>query len=265
MIGVPKTAIHLRGHHGCDQWTFQCLLILKNLFRPLLLGEHHSAPFPWQIRSLTLLSQYWTCLIAYNFHFHPLARIPGPFLWRASRLPFIRSFLSGNLVTDVRKLHEKYGDIVRIAPDEVSFAHEDIWHDAFGRNPLPRNPTFFQTPRGQPDNLVMTASAVASARMRQVVMPAFTERALAKQESIMQTYTDLLMTGLLRQIHMSHSADNKAVINIVDWFNWFAFDLLGELGFGESFDSLRHTKHHPWVDMIFGSIKGTRHIFINPS
>lgn len=153
---------------------------------------------------------------------------------------------------------------MRIAPDEVSYAREDIWRDAFGRNPLPRNPTFFKTPPGQPDNLVMTASPGASSRMRQVVMPAFTERALAKQEPTIQAYTDSLIAGLSREALLNDNSAG-AIINIVDWINWYAFDLVGELGFGESFDSLKDTRHHPWVDMIFGSIKGLKSIPFNPN
>lgn len=88
------------------------------------------------------------------------------------------------------------------------------------------------------------------------MMPAFTERALAKQEPMIQFYTNLLMSGLSKKTRFSETAEEKAIVNIVDWFNWFAFDLLGELAFGESFGSLEETRHHPWVAMIFGSIKG---------
>jgi cytochrome P450 len=87
-------------------------------------------------------------------------------------------------VTDVHKLHKIYGDVVRIAPDEVSFAKEEAWTDALcGRNPLPRNSTFFRTPPGQADNLVMTADTEVNKRMRQVLSPAFTERAVVRQVS----------------------------------------------------------------------------------
>ncbi len=139
----------------------------------------------------------------YNIYFHALAGIPGPLWWRASRLCFIYSFLSGNLVKDVRKLHGHYGNVVRIAPDEVSFAHEDVWQAAFSsRNPLPRNPTFFKAPPGQADNIVMTADPVASARMRQVAMPAFTKRALAKQVGCSTIF--FFRYGLADQLGFTH-------------------------------------------------------------
>ncbi|KAI1463617.1 cytochrome P450 [Daldinia caldariorum] len=198
---------------------------------------------------------YWASCVVYNLYFHPLASIPGPLWWRATRLCFIRSFLSGRLVRDVLKIHERYGEIVRIAPDEVSFADEDIWQAALsGRNPLPKNPTFFTPPPGQANGL-LTASSDVGARIRQVMMPAFTERALSKQEPVIQLYAGLLVERLKERVAASSSPNQQAIVNTVDWFNWFTFDLVGELAFGESFECLENAKHHPWVDMIFSSIK----------
>ncbi|KAF2967339.1 hypothetical protein GQX73_g6274 [Xylaria multiplex] len=194
--------------------------------------------------------------LLYNIFFHPLAQIPGPLWWRASRLAFLRSFLAGNLVRDVRKIHEKYGDVVRIAPDEISFAREDVWADALsGRSPLPRNAIFFKIPPGQPDNLVMTADPNASMRMRQIVSPAFTERALSRQEPRIQFYVNLLMQRLQGHTVAQSDVTQEAVVDLVDWLHWFAFDLVGELAFGESFGCLQEMKHHQWIRTIFSSIK----------
>ncbi|GAW15640.1 hypothetical protein ANO14919_050590 [Xylariales sp. No.14919] len=215
---------------------------------------------PW-LSSLTLhvallIFLYSASFLLYNIYLHPLAQVPGPLWWRASRLGFLQSFLTGNLVIDVRKSHEKYGDIVRIAPDEVSFAREEAWVDALGgRKPLPRNATFFKAAPGQPDNLVTTADPEASIRMRQVISPAFTERALARQEPRIQFYTNLLIQRLQERVARPSNATQGAVIDLVDWFHWFAFDLVGELAFGEAFGCLSETKDHPWISRIFNSIK----------
>lgn len=67
----------------------------------------------------------------YNLYFHPLKDFPGPKLWAASRLPFVYSLLTGKLVKRERQFHEKYGEIIRLAPDEVSFASEQAWNDIY--------------------------------------------------------------------------------------------------------------------------------------
>lgn len=79
--------------------------------------------------------------------------------------------VTGNLVHDVQKLHVKYGDIVRTAPDEVSFARKEAWEEIFGARPaneLPyyKNPIFFKSPPGQPTNMVTTINLKENQRMR---------------------------------------------------------------------------------------------------
>lgn len=66
-----------------------------------------------------------------NLYFHPLSGFPGPKLWAASRIPYIVSLFRGNLVVDFAEIHRKYGNVVRVAPGEISFAAEEAWHDIY--------------------------------------------------------------------------------------------------------------------------------------
>ena len=43
-------------------------------------------------------------------------------------------------------------------------------------------------------------------------------------------------------------------MNVVDWFNWTTFDLIGDLVFGESFGCLDNAHTHPWIASVFGSL-----------
>ncbi|TGO61227.1 hypothetical protein BCON_0029g00390 [Botryotinia convoluta] len=204
---------------------------------------------------------YCVSSMIYNLYLHPLSRIPGPSLWRASRIPCILSLLRGNLVIDIRKLHSHYGAIVRTALDEVSFAHEDVWHDVFtstgGHKPFPRDPIFFKSPPGQAENLITTVNVDTSMRMRmrQVIGPAFTDRAVAKQEPVLQTYVSLMIDKMREEIGKPEKVKMGAQINVVDWMNWWTFDVIGMLALGESFDCLKDTANHPWAVLIYNAIK----------
>ena len=83
----------------------------------------------------------------YNIYFHPLSEFAGPKLWATSRLPFLCALLNATLVKRTRKFHEQYGDIIRIAPDEISFAKEEAWGDIYARRKghqrTPRDDTLF--------------------------------------------------------------------------------------------------------------------------
>lgn len=54
--------------------------------------------------------------------FGPLSKIPGPKLWAMSRLPRMYMEWQGEEAAGVDALHKKYGPVVRLAPNEVSFA-----------------------------------------------------------------------------------------------------------------------------------------------
>ena len=190
-----------------------------------------------------------------------MATVPGPKLWAATRLRFVISLLSGNLVHDVRKIHERYGETVRLAPDEISFAKEEAWHDIFGirtgHQPFNKNPIYFSPPLGQPHNIVTTANVDDHARMRRVLNYAFTPTALKAQEPIIESYVDLFISRLREKA--SSTQDNpgdSTILNMADWYNYVAFDIVGDLGFGEPFNCLREGVLHPWVAMIFNFIKG---------
>lgn len=43
--------------------------------------------------------------------------------------------LRGYLPTDVKKLHDKYGTVVRIAPDELSFIDATSWQEIYSTKP----------------------------------------------------------------------------------------------------------------------------------
>jgi hypothetical protein len=69
----------------------------------------------------------------YNVFFHPLRHIPGPFFARASGFPYVYNTRKGNIANWVKQLHEQYGEVVRVAPTEVSFISGDTaWPDIYG-------------------------------------------------------------------------------------------------------------------------------------
>ena len=68
----------------------------------------------------------------YNLYLHPLRSYPGPWFARASRLPFSYYLVTGRLPQEVMKWHEKYGDTIRIAPNDLSFIQGQAWFDVHG-------------------------------------------------------------------------------------------------------------------------------------
>ena len=75
----------------------------------------------------------------YNVYFHPLSKFPGPKSAAATPLPFIRRVINGHWVEWTTLLHEKYGEVVRIHPDELSVISASAWQEIYNTRPqLPK-------------------------------------------------------------------------------------------------------------------------------
>src|SRR5208282_5607350 len=71
----------------------------------------------------------------YSVFLHPLSKYPGPKLWALSMIPYGIHLFRGGLPYAVSELHEKYGPVVRILPNELSYITEDAWNDIYGKFP----------------------------------------------------------------------------------------------------------------------------------
>ncbi|KAK4189076.1 cytochrome P450 [Podospora australis] len=203
----------------------------------------------WRLYGLLLtatgLFTYLIVHILYNIYLHPLADVPGPLSWRALRLPYVRSLVRGAFIRDTLKMHLKYGPIVRVAPDEISFAGADAATQVLtgrGANPhaIPKDPRW--TIPGEIElGLVTEIDHEVHARIRKLLAPAFTPAALRSQEPILQLYSNLLIDRL-REKAKAHE-----VVDMVRWFNFISFDIFGDLAFGESWDCLQRSEYHSWI------------------
>jgi len=75
---------------------------------------------------LLLVLLRFICYALYNVILHPLASYPGPKSAAASYIPQFIARGKGD-IKYIKKLHDKYGSVVRIAPNELSFTNPQAW------------------------------------------------------------------------------------------------------------------------------------------
>ena len=168
----------------------------------------------------TLSFLYFVGIIVHRLYFHPLSKVPGPWINAVSRVPYIRHLLAGTTVQNVNKLHEKYGEAVRISPNEVSFiSGETAWPDIYGFRTgkmkghanMQKDPAWYAPPLGAPH--IIVANDEDHSRYRRVLSHAFSEQALRGQEVLLQGYVDQLIDRLKET-----SASESATQDMTEWY-----------------------------------------------
>lgn len=79
--------------------------------------------------------------------------------------------------------------------------------------------------------------------------PAFSTRALKRQEPIFQKNIDALIEKL------GEAASAGRSVNMVEMYQFTTFDIMGHLTFGEPLGLLQNSKYSKWVESVFDSIK----------
>ncbi|KAJ5698446.1 hypothetical protein N7462_000451 [Penicillium macrosclerotiorum] len=202
---------------------------------------------------LVLILAYFVVTVVYNVLFHPLSKYPGPKSMAATRIPYIRMILGGRLPQQVKALHEKYGGVVRIAPDELSFIDGDAWKVIYGTRPghgqKDKDYRFYPPTAGGAPSII-NSNNVDHSRFRRLLSHAFSDSSLRGQEPIIRGYVDLLMQRLWEKIE-----DGKPVVDLVSWYNFTTFDVIGDLAFGEPFDCLKNSEYHQWITILFSHLR----------
>ncbi|KAF7937086.1 hypothetical protein BELL_0704g00020 [Botrytis elliptica] len=172
---------------------------------------------------------YIVLLYLYRITFHPLASFPGPklaaiTLWYEFYYDF---FHGGRYIFKIKEMHEKYGPIVRVTPDELhvndpSFVPELMPAGGRRRNKCVRLMQMF--------GLVKASAATIDHdlhRMRRGAMSKFfSKESIRRIEPMMNLNIEKLLVRL-RQFQVTGEP-----INCLPMFGAFTNDLISEYAFG---------------------------------
>lgn len=156
----------------------------------------------------------------------------------------------------VTGFHAKYGPIVRVGLNELSFTDGRAWDEIYAMKAgMEKNPNWCPAPQNGVRG-ILTANKADHARFRHLLAPVFSEKALREQESIIQKYISLLISKLKEE---DIKAPGKPV-DLVKWTEYTIFDLMGELSLGESFHSLEIADYRPFVTGFIKNLQAVMYI-----
>jgi hypothetical protein len=181
--------------------------------------------------------------VVYNLCVHPLRNFPGPIHMRASVFPYLCKEMTGTLSGDILDLHRRYGEVVRVAPHELSFANAAAWDDIYSQKQnLGRDTRFYSVPEKHLASVDLQKGNI----VRRALQPGFSERSRRVQEPTIMSYVNLLV----RRLH-ERCGGGATPLDIVPWYDFTTFDIHGDLALGETFGCLEKSDYHPWVRDTF--------------
>ncbi|TGJ78464.1 hypothetical protein E0Z10_g10302 [Xylaria hypoxylon] len=203
---------------------------------------------------------YYTIQSVQLLFFHPLSKYPGPKLAAISDLWWVWGLSTERLPFIIRDLHKKHGDVVRVGPNDLSFATVEAYQDIHGHVSKGKA-RFLKTEFYDNDDptprITGARDPEVHARQRKALSHAFSAKSLREQEEIVQKYVDGFM-GQLTRI----GQNGKKALNMSETFNWLTFDVIGDLAFGESFGGIEKGETHIWVKILLDSVLNAQMTFL---
>lgn len=188
-----------------------------------------------------VLLQYWPAVIGFslvawlvsNRFNRGLNKYPGPFL--ASLTDWWRFWIVYKRRPEVEhiRLHEKYGDVVRLGPNDLSFSDPKALKAIYGLNKGFVKSEFYPVQQAvagghRLPSLFSTTSEPFHAQLRRSVNSAFSMSTLIQYEPFVDSTTELF----LAQTEKLYAKTGNPC-NFSRWLQFYAFDVIGEMTYSK--------------------------------
>lgn len=169
---------------------------------------------------------------------------------------FLYKLIRGEEVTWETETHRKYGEVVRIGPDRLSYVTPQAWKDIAGPGmgkclDNSKDKSTFGPDLYGMRTLSSQFDTLEHRSQRRVFAPAFSDRALKMQEPLILDYLNPLL-----RIIKNYAASNPIVrFDMVRLLNCMTFNVMADLTFGEPLGLLDQPKLTSWVQAVFDNVQ----------
>jgi len=202
----------------------------------------------------TTLVVYLVSLVVYRRFFHPLAKIPGPF-WPA--VTYLYGFYHnlyrvGHFYTEIEKMHEQYGPVVRISPNEVHLSDSENYDKIYNVGGAYYKDPIYYGAWGRDTFIFTIVHNDVHRRRRAPFNPFFSRKNVLETESVVQDKVN----RLCRRVREAIAGDKP--INLHAGFRAVSMGVITEYAFDNCGDSLEKDNFGAeWSD----SIREAGHMF----
>ncbi|PGH02755.1 hypothetical protein GX51_04489 [Blastomyces parvus] len=176
---------------------------------------------------------YLGCLAVYRLYISPLARFPGPKLAGLSRWyeAYYEIALLGQYSRRIDEMHDKYGPIVRVAPDELHIKDSRFFEQVYGQDPKLDKPGWANK-FGMKDVTFTTPEHGLHRERRAALSRIFSRRTVLNFEPIIRQHAELLCERI------SQSAGSGQPLVVSDAYPCFSGDTIMKYALGFNYKQL---------------------------
>ncbi|MCJ1409004.1 hypothetical protein MMC19_003081 [Ptychographa xylographoides] len=196
-----------------------------------------------------LLTPYILLALPVLYYLLPYVRnrqirdVPGPAVAAFSNLWLLYQCRKGRRYLAVDDAHKKYGTLVRIQPDHVSVADAEAIPVIYGHGNGFLKSNYYDAFVSIQRGLFNTRDRAEHSRKRKTVSHTFSAKSIGQFEQYMHHNLEELVKQWDRLSSTAAGAGQSyADIDSLHWFNYLAFDIIGDLAFGAPFGMLTKGK-----------------------
>ncbi|KAK3323140.1 cytochrome P450 family protein [Cercophora scortea] len=241
--GVASHLVYfIRGNHNkfAHLWVTRALKGISLLVCALLFVTRYDILQTLVLTSLFSTSWFtglYTSIAIYRLWFHPLSKFPGPFWARLSNFYHAYIIRKSDNYLVMQKLHEKYGPIVRTGPSNLS-VNDPAAIDIV----LSNSSKCVKSPWYERSLPVVNLHTVRDQKTHDARRKMFS---MAFSPSALRDYEQRLVKHCNEFSHQMKIRAGKP-FDASDWFKFFAFDVMGDIGLGKEFHMMT-SETNRWI------------------
>ncbi|KAI8634371.1 cytochrome P450 [Xylariaceae sp. FL1651] len=193
---------------------------------------------PWALAAgIAAIVAYY--VYPYYVTYSPLRAIPAPFPAQFTNWWLLSVCRRGKRYLIVDEQHKKLGKVVRIQPNHVSVADDEAIQVIYGHGNGFLKSDFYDAFVSIKRGLFNTRDRTEHTRKRKMVSHTFAPKSISQFEPYIAENLEMFVNRWDELADKSPRGDKTAHVDCLKWFNYVAFDTIGDLAFGAPFGMLR--------------------------
>ncbi|KAK7422155.1 hypothetical protein QQZ08_009623 [Neonectria magnoliae] len=177
-------------------------------------------------------------LVPYVWTYRSLRAIPGPFTAKLTNFWLLYACRAGKRYQYVDEAHKRYGPVVRIQPNHVSIADEEVIQAIYGHGNGLLKTSWYDASLITTRSIFTSRDRAEHSRKRKVVSHSFAPQAMRNFEPFIHSWLEVFIKKWDDIAEKEAEDDGYANVEGRVWLNYLVLDIIGDLAFGAPFGVL---------------------------